>query len=298
MVLAEPRCDTRVMKRERAVDLVEHVLRALDESPAEWPLSLVTELYIFGSFARGALEPHDVDLNVELASDDRWADHIVSCLAYGRDAHGPMKRAMTGGRRGCQFQFNFRDRADFDMTLLWRRGDTLPTALERLHMIGTDQAAGRAPRHAMLPQFDGIDQWIPRAIREALSGAVSSGAIAIDRRTLTDGLASSPHAREHLEHRWNPSSPLYRAASAVIADWEQRGIDPGQGHLHGKDIRDKDTPYFAGFGLRYLTSVPACLTRYGGVEWLEVVHPTRTRPLDILRIVPCDRRLLDGVRWT
>jgi hypothetical protein len=286
------------VKRERAVDLVEHVLRALDESPAEWPLSLVTELYVFGSFARGALEPHDVDLDVEFEPDWQWSTHFAGGLAYGRDPHSPMKRALTAGRRGCQFEFGYQDRADFDMTLLWRRGDALPAALERLHSIQPDSAAGRAPRHAMLPQFEGIDQWIPRAIREVLSGAVNSGAITIDRLALADGSAASPHAREHLADRWTPPSPLHRAASAVVADWEQRGIDPGQGHLHGTDIRDKDTPYFAGFGWRYFGAIRNCLTKYGGVEWLEVVHPTRTRPLETLRIVPLDRQLLDQTHWS
>ena len=106
------------MKRERAVDLAKHVLLALDHGRAEWPLSLVTELYVFGSFARGAIEPHDVDIDVEFKIDQRWAEHFAGCLAYGRDPHSPIRRALTGGRRGCQFQFNLRDRPDFDMTLL------------------------------------------------------------------------------------------------------------------------------------------------------------------------------------
>jgi hypothetical protein len=291
------RCDTRVMKRERAVELVAHVLRAFDQGRAEWPLSLVTELYIFGSFARGAIEPHDVDIDVEFQIDRRWAEHFAGCLAYGRNPHSPMKRALTGGRRGCQFEFNFRDRADFEMTLLWRQDDTLRTALERLHLIRPDPAAGRAARDAMLPQFEGIDQWIPRPIREAISDAVSTGAMAVERRVLAGGPVTSLQAREHLAYRWTPSSPLYRAASAVITDWEQRGIDPCHGYLHGTGIRDKDTPYYAGFGWRYFTSIPACLTEYRGMEWLEVVRPTRTRPLDTLRILPRDHRLLDRVSW-
>jgi hypothetical protein len=49
--------------------------------------------------------------------------------------------------------------------------------------------------------------------------------------------------------------------------------------------------------LRYFRPVRACLTTFGGTEWLEVVHPTRTRPLDCLRIVPLDRRQLDQAAW-
>jgi hypothetical protein len=47
------------------------------------------------------------------------------------------------------------------MTLLWHKGDTLQTALERLNAIQPDPAAGRALREAMLPEFEGLDQWIP-----------------------------------------------------------------------------------------------------------------------------------------
>ena len=83
----------------------------------------------------------------------------------------------------------------------------------------------------------------------------------------------------------------------AVTDWETRGIDPGQGHLHGCDIRDRDTPYCAGFSLRYFNAIPACLTEYGGLEWLEVIHPTRTKPLDALRIRPRDCSRLDKAPW-
>ena len=236
-------------------------------------MSLVTALYVFGSFARGSLEPHDVDVDVEFKPDWRWSAYFAACLAKGRDPNAPLKQALTRGRRGCQFQFNFHERADFGMTLLWHKGDTLQAAIERLNAIQPDPTAGRAPREAMLPEFEGLDPWIPLAFRETLANAVSSQAITIERSMLTEGTIASAHAREHLLHRWQATSPLYRAASAVITDWETRGIDPGRGHLHGRDIRDRDTPYFAGFGLRYFNAIPACLTEYGGLEWLEVIHP-------------------------
>ncbi len=280
------------------MELAEWVLHGLDQGQDEWPLSLVRELYVFGSFSRGAIEPHDLDLDVEHEVDRRWSVHFADCLAYGRDHFNLMKRPLTGGKRGCQFTFNFRDRADFSMTLLWRKGDSLATALRRLHSIQPDPSAGRATRHAMLPQFEGLDHQIPRPIRHALSEMVTSGAITIERLVLEDSDVRSSLAREHLAGRWMASSPLYRAARAVVADWEQRGIDPTCGHLHGADIHDKDTPYFAGFSWRYFTSIPACLTRYGGVEWLEVIHPTKTRPLHALRIMPGDRQLFEHDSWS
>ena len=283
------------MRRERAVQLIEHVLHNLDAGRDQWPLSLVEQLYVFGSFARGALEPHDVDMDVEHSRDDRWASHFISCLSYGRDPYAVMRRELTGGKRGGQFQFDFRERADFDLTLLWRRGDTLPTAMGRLAAIGPDQSASRAPRDAMLPQFDGIDDWIPRPDREVLCKAVEEGAVFLDRILLdSDAQIASHAAVEYLHRRWKPTSPLHRAAVGVIAYWERQDIDPGGCHLHGADIRDRETPYFAGFALRYLHALPRCLTEFNGVEWVEVIHPTRSRPLDALRIKPLNRELLGG----
>lgn len=101
------------------------------------------------------------------------------------------------------------------MTLLWRKGDPLPAALERLHCIQPDPAAGRAPRDAILPQFEGLDQWIPRHIREALRTAVNDELITLERVILADGEVASPYTREHLADRWSPSSPLHRAGRAV-----------------------------------------------------------------------------------
>jgi hypothetical protein len=260
---------------------------------------MVTELHVFGSFARGALAPHDLDIDVEFEGDDQWISHFVTALSYGRDPHSPIRRMLTGGKRGCQFTFNFRKQADFDLTMLWQKGDDLAAALARLDAIGADLTAGRAPRDSMLPQFEGIDAWVPRPYREALVAAVNDAAVSVERIVLADlprGAISS-FAAEHLADRWKQSSPLYRAAAAVVSCWERRAIDPGRCHLHGADIRDRETPYFAGFGWRYFRSIPACLTEFGGVEWIEVVRPTLTRPLDCLRIVPLDTQKLRRATW-
>jgi hypothetical protein len=84
---------------------------------------------------------------------------------------------------------------------------------------------------------------------------------------------------------------------AVAGYWQERGVDIGQCHLQGSGVRDRETPYFAGFGWRYFRSIPWCLTECGGIEWLEVVHPTKTRPLDCLRIVPLDKDKLSSTSW-
>ena len=295
--------------------LVEHVLRELDGAQGEWPLSLVTEVSVFGSFARGALDPHDVDIDVEFAADRRWAEHFAACVAYGRDPNSALRRPLTAGRRGCEFQFNFRDRAGFGMTPLWRKGDALHDALGCLAAIRPDPEAQRAPRDAMLPEFDGLDRWIPLPLRETLIAAVADEAITIERMTLPDSMATRPPAwlrrwdswdtgtdapaeLAYLSLRWPPDSPLYRAASAVAADWELRGIGPEQAQLHkGWTPDGRDVRYFAGFSWRYFRSIPQLLSSPASMEWLEVVHPTRTRPLDALRIQPRHRARLARTRW-
>lgn len=287
------------MKRERAVELVQHVLRNLDAGSDEWPLSLVMRLYVFGSFARGALTPHDVDLVVERENrDDRWVSHFVTSLSSGRDPYAVIRRELTTGKRGCQFVFETNQLEEFNAILIWERGDSLPTAMDRLAAIQPDEIAGRAPRDAMLPEFEGLEDWIPRPDREVLCRAVNDGAITLERVTLQNGTqVASEEAAKHARRRWNASSPLYRAATAVIAYWENQGIDLGQCHLHGTDIRDRDTPYYAGFGLRYFRSIPYCLGELHGVEWVEVVHPTKIKPLDALRIRPLNASLLEHADW-
>ncbi len=104
--------------------------------------------------------------------------------------------------------------------------------------------------------------------------------------------------------RWRPRSPRtstptpYRAGQAVLAYAEQRGVSPLRVHLHGDDVDRSDTPYYAGFELRYFPSIPWCLTRRQSTEWIEVVNPTRTKPLAALRITPANRDLLADADWS
>ena len=208
------------MNRERAIDLAEHLLRNLDDGQETWPLSLVTEVYVFGSFARGALTPGDLDIDVEKTSDQQWSTHFVRSLSSGRDPFIALRKALTTGRRGYQFVFQYQDMdgTDFEMTLLWKRGDTLDAAMKRLHAIQIDPAAGRAERDSMLPEFEGIDDWIPRPYREGLCGAVGSGAIRVERLVLptagwqvlsrqgtSRGAGSPPAPCSALRRRWLPT---------------------------------------------------------------------------------------------
>ena len=91
------------MKRERATTLLNDMLDRLEEGG--WPLDLVDEILVFGSYARGAPDPSDVDMVVEHRRDDRLVSEFVHALSYGRDPSASMKRALKGNSRGLQIHF-------------------------------------------------------------------------------------------------------------------------------------------------------------------------------------------------
>lgn len=285
------------MERARASVIAGGMLERLVAGGDEWPLCLIDEVNVFGSFARGALQPGDIDLFITFRRDQRWADAFADALSCGHDPYRVFRRALMGRKRGVQFHFSSHDADVPDLTPLWHRGEDLQSGLARLHAIEPDPEAGRAPRDAMLPEFDGMDRWLPRFDREHLIAAVHAGALTMERLTLTDARVDHPRALRHLEDRWQPTSPLYRAGSAVFAYLSERGIDPAEVHLHGRDVRGGVTPYFAGFSLRYLRAVKRCLTEHEGVEWIEVVHPTARGDLLALRLLPASQDRLEELPW-
>ncbi|WP_159945460.1 MULTISPECIES: hypothetical protein [unclassified Nocardiopsis] len=278
------------MKRKRALELLEHLLRNLDAQRDEWPLNLVTEVNVFGSFSRGALEPHDVDVDIEHEVNREWAVAATDLYFRGRKTSSLFRQSLLQKKRGCELFLNGKREweKDFSLVTLWRRGETLETALERLHAIPVDTSAGRAPRDAMIPEFEGLDHWLPLWLRERFITAVDQGSIRLERLRLDDAEVASAIAAQHIKERWVPTSPLRRAASAVVGYWERLGIDPTRTHLHGENVHTSNPEYFAGFGLRYVTTADIYFLEEGAVEWIEVVHPTRTQPMDCLKITPLD----------
>jgi len=288
------------MRRERATTLLTEMLSRLVEGG--WPLELVDEVYVFGSYARGAPDPHDVDVAVEHRADERWKEQALAAVVYGGDWNAPLRRALAGRSRGIELAFNQREAyKDIPMTLVWRRGDALEQALGRLVAIRADADAGRAERDAMLPAFEGLDRWLIRPMRVRLVNLASAGAITIAQFEFPDaGIADlqDAEAQEAIVRRWNEDSPLRRAAIAALVHLEVRGISPRLVHLQGHDIeppryvRDghlarvvrAETLYFVSFNCRYLRAMPRCLTEWPGGEWIEVPHPTRRQPLLALRI--------------
>lgn len=135
------------MKRERATTLLNDTLDRLEEG--DRPLYLVDEILVFGSYARGALNPSDADLVVERRRDDRLTSEFLHALSYVRDPSASMKRALKGNSRGLQIHFGERNTLEaegFELTPLWPRGEPVAAARARLAAITPGPAAGRAPR--------------------------------------------------------------------------------------------------------------------------------------------------------
>jgi hypothetical protein len=256
----------------------------------------VDEVHVFGSFARGALEPHDVDVAVEFTFDEEFAAQCAWDLSRGRDPFAGLRRALTGGSRGVQFQFQELKNLHGDgiaTTLLWRRGEALPTALERLEGIKPDPQAGRAERDHMLPAFEGIDRWVPLPVRTLLADWSKAAAVQVQQVQLPDQKVRDRHARQVIDERWIPTSPLRRAGTNTVAYFETLGYRARTIHLHGQDVDERDTPHFIGFRWRYIATMHRCLTHWGGDQWLEVPHPTPHQPMTGVLLTVRDRAALE-----
>ena len=286
------------MQRKRAVQLVTDVLERL-ATATEHPLTLVDELYVFGSFARGALEPHDVDLAVEYTADDRYRRRQIWYMSRGRHSNTDLCSALAGRSRGLQLQFQELENLradDIEPTLLWRRGEMLETALERLAAIKPDPDAGRAPRDEMHPAFEGIDRWVPLPVRSLLAIWESSGTVSLQQIDLPDTPVQDPLAADSIDERWVATNPLRRAANNASAYLETQSVSLRAVHLHGRDIANEITPHFIGLGWRYIDDIHYCLTECDGIQWLEVPRPTRRQPLQGIVITVADRDALAKLR--
>jgi hypothetical protein len=145
-----------------------------------------------------------------------------------------------------------------------------------------------------------MEDQLPRYLRQEIIALVDDELITVDQIVLSDGRPDAPWVCDRLADRWTAASPMRRAAQAVMAYLEDRGVELSGVHLHGEDM-DRDvslTPYFAGFSMRYFRAARRCLTDEAGIEWIEVVRPTRRQPLRALLLRPGPQLSSSGWGWS
>jgi predicted nucleotidyltransferase len=128
-------------------------------------LPRVREVWIFGSYARGALEVGDVDLAVEFdQTKDEAGRWFATLMAGGVDHLGALRRELRGNQRALEIHFNELDdlrKEGFEPRLLWRRGDSPEEAHARLAALAPDASAQRAARDTVHPLLADVEKLIP-----------------------------------------------------------------------------------------------------------------------------------------
>lgn len=276
------------MKRARATRLLQDMITRLEQGG--WPLGLVDEVYVFGSYIRGATEPNDVDVVVEHGTDKQWLGEFLYASVNGRDPYVGMRQALRGRTRGISFQFrgleSLRDEG-FDLLLLWRRGEPFSLARERLVSLREDPSAGTASRDHMLSAFEGLEGLVPRPVRIELFDRHVAGRISVTSLMLREGEPADEEVAGHVRRRWVASSPLRRAAACALVTLEEKGVDLDGVVLHGKRLfgrGQRDERCFVDFGWSGFGHMGRLLDH--GLSWLEVMRPHARKPMDALFIQP------------
>ncbi len=183
------------MKREQFTVKLVRILKSLDS--ASFP-ARVREVYVFGSYARGALEPGDLDLLVvhDRATKEYEATAIKHFTDRGMSDIGAICKSVdkfradmsrvfrTPGERvqilltselSCVVGTESRIK-ESDLVLLWSQSDR--NWQEKLEAIREDAAAGRAPRNHIIPMSRLHDRV---TAMEEVVGMIADGRLLFER---------------------------------------------------------------------------------------------------------------------
>jgi hypothetical protein len=239
------------VKRSEATKRIEGLLARVVGGEGSYLLR-VREVWIFGSYARGALEVGDVDLAVEFDQTKDEAGHwFATLMAGGFDHLGALRRELRGNQRTLEIHFNELEdlrKEGFAPRLLWRRGDSLEEAHARLGVLAPDASAQRAARDTVHPLLAEVEKLIPRPARQEFSLFMWSGWLEAKLIELPQRSAASGVTRRRFAEQWSESNPRLRAAHAVASYLEQEGIAPlsagGTLYSDEREILDADRDYW------------------------------------------------------
>jgi len=217
------------VKRSEATKRIEGLLARVVKGEGRY-LPRVCEVWIFGSYARGALEVGDVDLAVEFnQTKDEAGVWFATLMAGGFDHLGALRRELRGNQRVLEIHFNELEdlrKEGFEPRLLWQRGDSLDEAHAQLGALGPDASAQRAARDTIHPLLANVEKLIPRPARQEFSLFMWAGWLDAKLVELPPEQAASAVTRRRFAERWSESNPRFRAAHAVASYLEGEGVAP------------------------------------------------------------------------
>jgi predicted nucleotidyltransferase len=254
------------VKRSEATRRIEGLLDRVATGEGRY-LPRVRGVWVFGSYARGALVVGDVDLAVEFdQTGDEAGRWFATLLAGGFDHLGALRRELRGNQRVLELHLNDLDelrKEGFEPQLLWTRGDSFETARDRLRTLAPDASAGRASRDTVHPLLVQVEKLVPRPARQEFSVFVWAGWLDVKLIDLPDHEATNPVTCRRFRQQWSSTNPRFRAAHAVASYLEHEGIAPlsagGTLESDQREVIDEGRDYWR----------PAVAVHFGGklLQW-------------------------------
>lgn len=263
-------------------------------------LDCITAIHAFGSWSRGAIEVGDIDLNIsyDYRLDDEVSHELARRLATGRDWNTPFRKALKP-RRALHIMFNQLEMIG-EPVLVYERGDSLAVTTARIRNIAEDFSAGRADRESVHPVLDPVADAFGRPSLILMTEMAMRGYVGIELLDLPDAdlsEISDTEYRGYVRHRWTPTSPLARAATAAAVYLQSSGINladvimlSGQASWQGQRTAAWAVEAREGHLRDFVWDL-----RGGIKDWLYVVRPAQRRPLRALHFVASDSEALERI---
>jgi hypothetical protein len=223
------------VKRSEATRRIEGLLERVVKGEGRY-LPRVREVWIFGSYARGALEVGDADVAVEFdQTNDEAGRWFATLMAGGFDHLGALRHELRGTQRALEIHFNELEelrKEGFEPRLLWRRGESLEEARARLAALAPDASVRRAARDTVHPLLAEVEKLIPRPARQEFSLFMWAGWLDARLVELPLEQAANRVTRRRFADQWSESNPRFHAVHAVASYLERESCAAERG-WHG-----------------------------------------------------------------
>ena len=187
----------------------------------------IGEVWVFGSFARGAPDVGDVDLAIEL---DRNSDDFRALLSNEQlfTWEAVIKRELFGRQRIFSSQFDqlphLREHFAEDVwILLYAAGDSASVVTSRIDGIVIDANATRAPRPAPPAELGPHAEDIPVADREVLIDLMARGLLTIEPVDIPVVEKLPPKLRTMINEWWDVGGTRHHQVSVAATYLHQNG---------------------------------------------------------------------------